>query len=90
MSRHESDGKTQSQSDSTAKNPEEEDISQLAHLKNALPSSCAFFWSTHQHWDSERTKHERPYTHPSQSDWNSDSNRDDIPKHARILLPFSQ
>lgn len=43
MRRHGSNGNRQSKRESIAKHPEDEDVSQFAHLKNAPPSSAGFF-----------------------------------------------
>jgi len=63
-----------------------EDVSYLTHLEDALLSSGAFLRGTHQDRDCERTKHEGPNSHPSRSDCNSDSNRDNKFEHGGILL----
>jgi|HubBroStandDraft_2_1064218.scaffolds.fasta_scaffold2484014_1 hypothetical protein len=60
MRRHGSNGNPQSERESIAKHPEDEDVSQFAHLKNAPPSSAGFFWGTLEDWDSERTEREHP------------------------------
>jgi hypothetical protein len=43
MRRHGSNSNRQSKRESIAKHPEDEDVSQFAHLKDAPPSSAGFF-----------------------------------------------
>jgi hypothetical protein len=80
------DGNPQTQRESIAKHPKDEDVSQLTHLKNVLFLDGLFLWDASQNWDSERTKHDDPNRQPSESDCNADGNRDDRFEHGGILL----
>jgi hypothetical protein len=53
MRHHLSGSYSQSHRGSITEKPEDEEVPQLAHLENALPSSGEFLWVTHP-WDSKR------------------------------------